>query len=119
MAGKIFVSYRRDDTAPFAISVAQYLENRFGKDRVFLDVDRLRAGEDFPSVLKRKLADCAVVLAIIGPNWLDAMEQRDSIEAPEPVRLAAKDVGANSAIQIGMPKLGGTRRPPYPTAALT
>ena len=78
MAGKIFVSYRRDDTAPFAISIAQYLENRFGKDRVFLDVDRLRAGEDFPSVLKRKLADCAVVLAIIGPNWLDAMEQRDS-----------------------------------------
>ena len=43
MAGKIFVNYRRDDSASQALNVAQYLENTFGKARIFIDVDRLRA----------------------------------------------------------------------------
>ena len=52
MAGKIFVNYRRDDSAPYALSVAQYLEREFGAANVFLDIDRLRAGERFPKILE-------------------------------------------------------------------
>ena len=82
MAGKIFVNYRRGNaTAPElnlgasqALNVAQYLQGRFGKNRIFIDIDRLRAGQKFPAVLEGKLADCAVMLAIIGPGWLDAKD---------------------------------------------
>ena len=49
MAGKIFVNYRRDDSPAHAISVAQYLEATFGKRNVFLDIDRMRAGQSFPT----------------------------------------------------------------------
>ena len=39
MTGKIFVNYRRDDSAPYALSVAQYLERKFGAS--FSNVFRL------------------------------------------------------------------------------
>lgn len=70
MSGKIFVSYRRDDSAPYAISIAQYLENVFGSGNVFIDVDRLRPGEHFTDVLHARLRDSAVMLVVIGPLWL-------------------------------------------------
>jgi len=74
MAGKIFVNYRRDDSAPHALNVAQYLENTFGKRNIFIDIDRLRAGQEFETVLENKLRQCKVMLAIIGPNWVDARD---------------------------------------------
>jgi formylglycine-generating enzyme required for sulfatase activity len=74
MAGKIFINYRRDDSASHALNVAQYLENTFGKRNIFIDIDRLRAGLKFKTVLEDKLGQCKVMLAIIGPNWVDARD---------------------------------------------
>jgi hypothetical protein len=74
MAGKIFISYRRDDSASYALSIAQYLERQFGSNSVFIDVDQIRAGENFVSVLNSKLGLSNVMLAIIGPNWVKARD---------------------------------------------
>ena len=65
---KIFINYRRDDRASIALNIAQYLERVFGADSIFLDIDRLRAGEQFPLVLEKRLSECRVMLAIIGPG---------------------------------------------------
>jgi hypothetical protein len=59
-----------------ALTVAQYLENTFGKRNIFIDIDRLRAGQKFDTVLEDKLGQCKVMLAIIGPNWIDARDGR-------------------------------------------
>jgi hypothetical protein len=75
VTGKIFINYRRDDSAPYAVSIAQYLENAFGKDNVFLDVDRLRPGQHFPDVLNERLRDCKVMVVLIGPTWLDGRDE--------------------------------------------
>ena len=72
MAGKIFINYRRDDSAPHALNIAQYLERAFGSRNVFIDVDRMRAGQKFPEVLERRLSECKVMVTVIGPGWLDA-----------------------------------------------
>jgi TIR domain/Sel1 repeat len=72
MAGKIFINYRRDDSASHALNVAQYLERMFGTRNVFIDIDRIAAGENFHSVLERRLARCKVMLTVVGPGWLDA-----------------------------------------------
>jgi len=74
MAGKIFINYRRDDSASHALNIAQSLENKFGKSNIFIDIDRLRAGQEFETVLENKLRQCKVMLAIIGPNWVDARD---------------------------------------------
>ena len=41
MPARIFISYRRDDAAADAGRLADHLSLRFGKDRVFLDVDAI------------------------------------------------------------------------------
>jgi hypothetical protein len=74
VAGKIFINYRRDDSAAHALNISQYLERAFGSRNVFIDIDRVRAGQRFPEVLERRLAKCKVMVAVIGPNWLDARD---------------------------------------------
>ena len=73
MANKIFVSYRREDSAGNALGISQYLEREFGRKNVFIDID-LRAGAKFPVVLEQRLRECGVVLVLIGPHWLEARD---------------------------------------------
>ena len=76
MARKIFVNYRRDDSGAHALAVAQFLEREFGAANVFIDVDRIRAGQEFPVVLKQKLDECRALVAVIGPRWLTVVNER-------------------------------------------
>ena len=55
MPGKIFINYRRDDSAPHALNIAQYMEKAFGTGNVFIDVDHIKLGENFETVLEGKL----------------------------------------------------------------
>jgi len=75
MGRKIFVNYRRDDSAAHALNIAQYLEREFGSPNVFIDVDRIRSGQAFAQVLAEKLGDCAVLIAVIGPSWLNVKDE--------------------------------------------
>jgi hypothetical protein len=43
-----FVSYRRQDTAPIALLLKNEIEKRLQFVRVSVDVDEMRAGDDFP-----------------------------------------------------------------------
>ena len=70
MPGKIFISYRREDSRGLALGICQYLAREFGPRNVFIDVD-MHAGAKFVDVLESRLAECKVLLALIGPNWLN------------------------------------------------
>src|SRR5688572_631261 len=69
MAPRVFVSYRRDDSAGDAGRLADYLHRRFGAAHVFLDIDTIEPGADFVRVLQQSLQQTAVMLVIIGPRW--------------------------------------------------
>ncbi len=84
MAEKLFVNYRRDDSASQALKVAQYLEREFGASNVFLDIDRLRAGEKFPNVLEERLAVCKIMLVVIGPTWLSSSNEAGNRRIDDP-----------------------------------
>jgi hypothetical protein len=83
--GAIFISYRRDDSAGEAGRLADHLRQRFGRDRVFIDIDAIAPGTDFIVELERALTTTAVVLVIIGRRWLSAAdgEGRRRLEAPD------------------------------------
>jgi hypothetical protein len=72
LAGGIFVSYRRDDAAHVTGRLADALAARFGRSRVFIDVDSVAPGEDFVRKIEATVAGSRVFLAVIGPNWLSA-----------------------------------------------
>lgn len=60
------------------------LVERFGKNHVFIDVDAIQPGEDFAEEIFRAVAACAVLLAIIGPSWLTAADERGSRRLEDP-----------------------------------
>lgn len=69
---EIFISYRRADTQAEAGRLFEHLEAAFGAGTVFKDVDSILGGKDFREVIEERLRSCKVVLALIGPGWLDA-----------------------------------------------
>jgi TIR domain/Invasion associated locus B (IalB) protein len=75
MPSKVFISYRRDDSAHFAGRVHDRLEREFGRDLLFMDVDSVPLGVNFIKVLREEVAKCDVLLAVIGPNWLNAGDE--------------------------------------------
>jgi len=68
--GKVFISYRRDDAPGDARGLCERLASKFGKANVFMDVDNLLAGQRFDRELEKALAQCDVLIAVIGPRWM-------------------------------------------------
>ena len=66
---RIFISYRRADSAGDAGRLADHLQRRFGAERVFLDVDTIEPGADFVRVLRDSLQQTVAMLVVIGPSW--------------------------------------------------
>ena len=46
-SSRIFISYRREDSAGFVRALLGPLRQRFGSDRIFKDTDNIPPGEDF------------------------------------------------------------------------
>jgi TIR domain len=65
----VFLSYRREDAAPYARSLQIQLRERFPEARVFMDLDSIEAGLDFAEVIRDALYSCAVLVALIGRRW--------------------------------------------------
>jgi hypothetical protein len=68
--GRIFISYRREETAYHADWLYDFLAGRFGRQQVFKDVDSILPGEDFVEKITKAVEDCDVLLALVGDRWL-------------------------------------------------
>jgi len=69
---KIFLSYRREDSADVVGRIYDRLVERFGKEQVFKDVDSIPLGVDFRKHLVQMVGSCDILLIVIGVNWLTA-----------------------------------------------
>lgn len=97
--GAIFISYRRDDTEGHAGRLYEDLVERFGRQAVFFDVSAIEPGQDFRKAIDANVARCSVLLAMIGPRWLDTSGGARRIDdAGDFVRLEIA-----SALQRGIP----------------
>src|SRR5262249_35803676 len=67
---RIFISYRRSDTAAIVGHIYERLATRYRKDAVFRDINKMPLGKNFHDHIKEELAGCDVVLVVIGPQWL-------------------------------------------------
>jgi hypothetical protein len=64
-----FISYRRDDSAGHVGRLYDALSARFGRQRLFFDIDHIAPGQDFVQVLDSSLNRCSVLLVVIGKRW--------------------------------------------------
>ncbi len=71
-AGRIFITYRREESAWQADRLFGLLEARFGEGMVFRDVASIQPGDKFAEVINAAVARCDVLLALIGSAWSTA-----------------------------------------------
>lgn len=74
-APRLFISYRRDDSIAYAGRLYDHLSAHFGADRVFMDIGQIEAGDEFVKVLDTAMEASDVVIALIGPAWLNASNE--------------------------------------------
>src|SRR5882672_9541654 len=84
MSGKIFINYRRGDDPGNTGRLFDRLEEVFPRDKLFMDVDSIPPGRDFVRVLEEQVAQCHVLLAIIGKGWLDARDHQGARRLDKP-----------------------------------
>jgi tetratricopeptide (TPR) repeat protein len=82
---RVFISYRRADSASSATKLYRHLSIRFGKDLIFQDVDDIKPGADFLETLRQELKLCQVFLILIGPRWLIDTNGRRRLDDPNDV----------------------------------
>jgi hypothetical protein len=70
----IFINYRRNDSEGEAGRLFDDLVSQFGDNSVFMDVAAVEPGRDFRKAIDQSVANCNVVLAIIGLEWLEAKD---------------------------------------------
>lgn len=75
-SSRIFISYRREDSSGHVLALLPALRRHFGADRIFKDTDNIPPGVDFVKFIRRELESCAVLLAIIGRDWLTVQDPR-------------------------------------------
>jgi TIR domain len=68
----IFISYRREDWEGEAGRLSDDLAESFNEDSVFMDVDAIQPGRDFRKAIDESIDKCSVLLAIVGPGWLES-----------------------------------------------
>src|SRR6516162_6654158 len=99
--GGIFISYRRQETRHLAGRLSDRLADRFGEGQVFIDVDTIEPGVDFAEEIFRAVAACKVLLAIIGPGWLTAADERGGRRLDDPDDIVRIEIEA--ALARGVP----------------
>lgn len=91
---RIFVSYRRDDSAGETGHLAADLQRRFGTNRVFLDIAAIRPSVDFRLAIEEALDDASVLLVVIGPNWLSAVDASGTRRLDDPGDFVRLEIAA-------------------------
>ena len=108
---RIFISYRRADSAGHAGRLFDHLSMRFGRDLTFYDFDDIKPGTDFLHQIRAAIRECEVMLVLIGPYWLKNVTGRRRLDDPGDVlRLEVTDALGGDITVIPV-LLGGAKMP--------
>src|SRR5687768_3861240 len=111
---KIFISYRRDDSAGYAGRLFDALTARFGTKSVFMDIDTIPPGKDFRKVIRDEVGTCDMVLVLIGKQWsgmVDAQGHRRLEDPLDWVRVEIATALENPHIRVIPVLLHNARMP--------
>jgi serine/threonine protein kinase len=110
---RVFVSYRRDDAPDATDRLADALRERFGSDRVFVDIDNVAPGDDFTRVVENWVASCDALVVVIGREWLDARDRagRRRIDDPDDFVRLEVEAGLRCGVRLFPVLLHGAQMP--------
>jgi hypothetical protein len=111
-AARIFISYRRRETAGHAGRLNDRLADHFGDERVFMDIE-MEAGVDFVDQINAAVGSSGALIVLIGEEWLtvtDAAGHR-RIEDPTDVHRVEVEAALNRDVRVIPALVQGARMP--------
>jgi tetratricopeptide (TPR) repeat protein len=110
---KVFISYRRADVGGHAGRLFDRLRHWFDAGVLFYDLDGIDSGDSFPEVIQSALDSAAVVLVVIGPDWLAEINRRVAQPGVDFVRREVEQALARRAANcLVVPVLMGAAAKP-------
>jgi glycerophosphoryl diester phosphodiesterase len=91
-SGRVFISYRRQETAWPARQLHDVLAAELGANRIFKDVDDIEPGDDFVERIQSAVGSCQVLLALIGPQWLTVTDAKGARRIDDPADFVRLEV---------------------------
>lgn len=123
---RIFINYRRQDSEGHVGRLYDQLANYFSRDDIFMDIEAISPGVDFVEALETAVASCEVFLAVIGPAWLDLVDETGTRRLDQwndyvriEIELALKHNKLVIPILIGGSKMPSPDRLPPSISALS
>jgi hypothetical protein len=91
---RVFLSYRREDSAAWAGRLHDSLAARFGERNIFQDVVAVEPGEDFADRIDRAMTEADAALAMIGPSWLTVTDDTGTRRLDQPDDYVRSELAA-------------------------
>ena len=82
---RVFISYRRRDAPDQARLLRKYFADRYKDKNVFFDTEAISVGANWASEVEQRVRDCDVLVAVIGPRWVELIKE-NAIEEVDHVR---------------------------------
>ncbi len=80
----IFISYRRSDTAPYARSILESLQEHFHRKNLFMDIENIQPGSKFGLEIDKALTRVDAVIALIGRDWSTVTDVNGNLRLHNP-----------------------------------
>jgi hypothetical protein len=108
----VFISYRRQDTAPIALLLKNEIEKRLQFVRVSVDVEEMKSGDVFPERLRQLIDGAHATIVLVGKHWMPRRGEKERAPSVDKDWVAEEIVYSHSA-PIALPevdRLGLARR---------
>ena len=112
-APKLFICYRREETASHAGRLYDAIAARFGEDNVFMDIE-LAPGIEFLDRVQEVVSACQVFLVVVGPTWATLSNGGDRpriADREDFVRLEVETALRRRDVRVIPLLVGGARVP--------
>lgn len=112
-AAGVFISYRREESSGQAGRLYDRLVARYGRDRVFRDIDVVKPGTNFVQRIDDAIRSSRAMVVLIGRDWLDVADEsgRRRLDNPRDwVRLELTAALEHGTLVVPV-LIGGARMP--------
>jgi len=119
--GRVFISYRAGTDSAAADALEAALGARIGPDRIVRDIDEVPPGVDYAQHIDANIRQCSVLLAVIGPGWLekfDNLQRPDDFPATQIEAALERDDVAVIPVLLDGARMPKARTLPEPIAEL-
>jgi TIR domain len=97
----VFINYRTGNGEHAAVLIDRVLSDRFGSEQIFRASKSIKPGETFDAALLSGVRRSGVLLALIGPGWLDARDAEGLRRLDDPADWIRREIV--TALDCGVP----------------